>query len=328
MNGDIAIFSGNAHPSLARSVCAAMETASPKLGDALVSAFSDGETRVQIGRNVRGADVYVIQPTSAPANHNIMELLIMVDALRRASAGSITAVIPYYGYARQERKSAPRTPITAKLVTDLLVEAGVNRIVSVDLHAAPIQGFTNLPFDNLFAKPVLQPYLAREYAGAVIVSPDAGGFERADAYSKVIPGSTVAVINKRRERPNESKVMNVIGDVDGKACLILDDMFDTAGTTTKAAQALLDRGAKSVAACAMHGVFSGRAAQNIDESCLTEVVVTDTVPLPAQMLRLRTGDPDRRAWTTVRLTTISVAPLIAEAICRIHNNVSVSELFN
>jgi ribose-phosphate pyrophosphokinase len=237
------------------------------VGRSKVSRFSDGETFCVIEENVRGVDTYVVQPTCSPVNDNVMELLIMVDALRRASAGSITAVIPYYGYARQDRKVAPRTPITSKLVADLIVAAGVNRIVALDLHAAQIQGFFNIPFDHLFAMPSLLDQHLREHyqKEVVIVSPDAGGVERARAYAKRLQGS-LAIIDKRRERANESEVMNIIGEVEGRDCLILDDMIDTAGTLVNAAGALMKAGAKSVAACATHPVLSGPAVQRIKES--------------------------------------------------------------
>lgn len=327
----IAIFTGNAHHSLAEAVCTNMNVGSKapfhrcRLGQALVSSFSDGETRVQIEQNVRGNDVYVVQPTCAPVNQNLMELLIMVDALRRASAGSITAVIPYYGYARQDRKASPRTPITASLVARQLEAAGVDRVISVDLHAAQIQGFFTVPVDNLYARPTLLPHLVQHYTGAVIVSPDAGGFERARSYSKEIPGSTVAAIDKRRSKPNESEVMHVIGDVDGKRCLILDDMIDTAGTLLKGADALRKNGAVSVGAAAAHGVFSGPAARNLllamghevdgaaQAKVLDEVIVTDTIPLRPELVGY--------------VTQTSIAPLLANAIRQVHDNGSISSLF-
>jgi ribose-phosphate pyrophosphokinase len=309
----VAIFSGNANPTLAHQICAALEF---PLGKAKVSRFSDGETFCVIQENVRGVDTYVVQPTCSPVNDNVMELLIMVDALRRASAGSITAVIPYYGYARQDRKVAPRTPITSKLVADLMVAAGVNRIVAVDLHAAQIQGFFNIPFDHLFAMPaLLDDHLRQNYSNdTVIVSPDAGGVERARAYSKRL-GGTLAIIDKRRERANESEVMNIIGEVEGRKCLVLDDMIDTAGTLVNAASALMAAGARSVAACATHAVLSGPAVTRIKESQLTEVVVTDTVPISEE------------ATASGRFKVVSIARLLAEAIRRIHHSDSVSSLF-
>ena len=309
----VSIFSGNANPALTTEICQALEF---PLGKSKVSRFSDGETFVVIQENVRGVDTYVVQPTCSPVNDSVMELLIMVDALRRASAGSITAVIPYYGYARQDRKVAPRTPITSKLVADLIVAAGVNRIVALDLHASQIQGFFNIPFDHLFAMPALLDQHLRENYGrdCVIVSPDAGGVERARAYAKRLNGS-LAIIDKRRERANESEVMHIIGEVEGRRCLILDDMIDTAGTLVNASNALLKAGAKSVAACATHAVLSGPAVQRIKESGLSEVIITNSIPLSDE------------ARATGKFKVVSVARLLAEAIRRIHHSDSVSSLF-
>jgi ribose-phosphate pyrophosphokinase len=309
----VSIFSGNANASLTQEICQYLEV---PVGKSRVSRFSDGETFVVIQENVRGVDTYVVQPTCSPVNDNVMELLIMVDALRRASAGSITAVIPYYGYARQDRKVAPRTPITSKLFADLIVAAGVNRIVSIDLHAGQIQGFFNIPFDHLFAMPaLLDDHLRQSYGrDTVIVSPDAGGVERARAYSKRLDG-TLAIIDKRRERANESEVMNIIGEVEGKSCLILDDIIDTAGTLVNAANALKKAGATRVAACATHAVLSGPAVQRIKDSPLTEVVVTNSIPL---------SDTARDSG---KFKVVSVARLLAEAIRRIHHSDSVSSLF-
>ncbi len=309
----VSIFSGNANMALTQEICVALEL---PVGKSRVSRFSDGETFCEIQENVRGVDTYVVQPTCSPVNDSVMELLIMVDALRRASAGSITAVMPYYGYARQDRKVAPRTPITSKLVADLIVAAGVDRIVSVDLHAAQIQGFFNIPFDHLFAMPALLDNHLRMHYGkdSVIVSPDAGGVERARAYAKRL-GAALAIIDKRRERANESEVMNIIGEVEGRRCLLLDDMIDTAGTLVNAANALSRAGAKSVAACATHPVLSGPAVQRIRESTLTEVVVTNTIPL----------SEDAKASGKFRV--VSIARLLAEAIRRIHHSDSVSSLF-
>jgi ribose-phosphate pyrophosphokinase len=309
----VSIFSGNANPALTTEICQALEF---PLGKSKVSRFSDGETFCVIQENVRGVDTYVVQPTCSPVNDSVMELLIMVDALRRASAGSITAVIPYYGYARQDRKVAPRTPITSKLVADLIVAAGVNRIVALDLHASQIQGFFNIPFDHLFAMPALLDQHLRESYGrdCVIVSPDAGGVERARAYAKRLNGS-LAIIDKRRERANESEVMHIIGEVEGRRCLILDDMIDTAGTLVNASNALLKAGAKSVAACATHAVLSGPAVQRIKESSLSEVVITNSIPLSEE------------AKATGKFKVVSVARLLAEAIRRIHHSDSVSSLF-
>jgi ribose-phosphate pyrophosphokinase len=297
---------------LAQEICQALELS---VGKSRVSRFSDGETFCVIQENVRGVDTYVVQSTCSPVNDNVMELLIMVDALRRASAGSITAVIPYYGYARQDRKVAPRTPITAKLVADLLQAAGVDRVVAIDLHAGQIQGFFNIPFDHLFAMPALLEYLREHYAhDVVIVSPDAGGVERARAFSKRL-GGTLAIIDKRRERANESEVMNIIGEVEGRKCLLLDDIIDTAGTLVNAANALVKAGAKSVAACASHPVLSGPAVTRIKESAITEVVVSNSIPLSEE------------AKASGKFKVISVARLLAEAIRRIHHSDSVSSLF-
>src|SRR5262245_39460641 len=308
----MSIFSGNANPALAGEICKYLDC---PLGRARVTQFSDGETFCVIEENVRGGDTYVVQPTCAPANERVMELLIMVDSLRRASAGSITAVIPYYGYARQDRKVAPRTPITAKLVAELLEASGVNRVVAVDLHAGQIQGFFNIPFDHLFAMPaLLDSHLREHYSGAVVVSPDAGGVERARAYSKRLKG-TLAIIDKRRERANESEVMNIIGAVQGKKCILVDDILDTAGTMCNAARALADAGAASVSASVTHAVLSGPAIQRISESPLDEVIVTNSVP------------PKAEAKACKKIKVVSIAPLLAEAIRRIHHSDSVSSLF-
>ncbi len=308
----MSIFSGNAHPELAQEICKALDC---PLGRSRVNQFSDGETFCVIEENVRGVDTYVVQPTCSPVNDRVMELLIMVDSLRRASAGSITAVIPYYGYARQDRKVAPRTPISAKLVASLLEAGGVNRVVAVDLHAGQIQGFFQVPFDHLYAMPaLLNSHLRANYTGAVIVSPDAGGVERARAYSKRL-GGTLAIIDKRRERANESEVMNIIGDVKSQRCLIIDDIMDTAGTMCNAARALMDAGATSVSASVSHAVLSGPAIDRINDSPLEEVVVTNSMPLQKQSARCS------------KLKIVSIAPLLAEAIRRIHHSDSVSSLF-
>jgi ribose-phosphate pyrophosphokinase len=309
----VCIFSGNANLELAQAIAGHLETPLSKLK---IQRFSDGESFCEIQENVRGVDAFVIQPTCSPVNDNVMELLIMVDALRRASAGSITAVIPYYGYGRQDRKVAPRTPITSKLVADLIGAAGVTRVVSVDLHAGQIQGFFNIPFDHLFAMPVmLEDYLKKNFdSSAVCVSPDAGGVERARAFSKRLNAS-LAIVDKRRERANESEVMNLIGDVKGKECIIIDDMIDTAGTLCGAAQALMDHGAKRVVACATHGVFSGPAVARITASPLSEVVVADTIPL------------SESAKACPKIKQITISRLLGEAIKRIHSSDSVSSLF-
>jgi ribose-phosphate pyrophosphokinase len=309
----VCLFSGNANPELAHSIAQYLET---PLARCKTTRFSDGESFVEIGENVRGVDAYVIQPTGSPVNDNVMELLIMCDALRRASAASITAVMPYYGYARQDRKVAPRTPITSKLVADLIQAAGVSRVVSVDLHAGQIQGFFNIPFDHLYAMPVfLDDYLKKQFdSSAVFVSPDAGGVERARAYSKRL-NAQLAIIDKRRERANVSEVMHLIGDVKGKDCIIVDDMIDTAGTLCGAAKALMDKGARKVVAVASHGVFSGSAVERIVGSPLTEVVVTDSIPLA------------KDAKDCGKIRQLSLARILGEAIKRIHSSDSVSSLF-
>ena len=309
----VCIFSGNANPALAKEIADFLEM---PLGKCRVSRFSDGETFCEIGENVRGVDAYLIQPTCSPVNDSVMELLILADALRRASAGSVTAVIPYYGYARQDRKVAPRTPITSKLCADLIVSAGVNRVVCVDLHAGQIQGFFNIPFDHLFALPVFQDdYLRRNFdSSACVVSPDAGGVERARAWSKRL-GAGLAIVDKRRSRANESEVMNLIGDVSGKDCIIVDDLIDTAGTLCNAAAALRSHGAKRVVACATHPVLSGPAIQRIKSSELDEVVVSNSIPLSAD------------ATSSGKIRQISIARLLGEAIRRIHHSDSVSSLF-
>ena len=308
----MSIFTGNANPALTLEICKYLDV---PLGRSRVTQFSDAETFAVIEENVRGVDAFVVQPTCAPVNDRVMELLIMVDALRRASASSITAVLPYYGYARQDRKVAPRTPISAKLVASLLEAAGVNRVLSVDLHAGQIQGFFDVPFDHLFAMPaMLQSHLETHYRGAVVVSPDAGGVERARAYSKRLNG-TLAIIDKRRERANESEVMNIIGDVRGKRCVVVDDILDTAGTMCNAARALMSAGAASVSASVSHPVLSGPAISRIEESPLEEVIVSNTVPL------------SEAGRACKKIKVVSVAPLLAEAIRRIHHSDSVSSLF-
>ncbi|HEV8323447.1 MAG TPA: ribose-phosphate pyrophosphokinase [Myxococcota bacterium] len=308
----LTVFSGNSNRPLVEPICAALEV---PLGRAVIDRFSDGEIHVRIEENVRGQDIYVLQSLSTPVNDHLMELLIMTDALRRASARSITAVLPYYGYARQDRKAAPRTPISAKLVADLLTAAGISRIIAMDLHAGQIQGFFNIPFDHLFAMPVLLEHLKRTSdADTVVVSPDAGGVERARAYAKRVPAG-LAIIDKRRSGPNVSEVMHIVGDVKGKDCVILDDMIDTAGTLTQAAKAIADAGARRVRAMASHAVMSGPAPQRIRDSVLDEVVVTDTIPLRPEVA------------ATGKVKVLSVARLLAEAIKRIHQGDSVSSLF-
>ena len=313
MENKIKLFSGNSNSSLAEKICFSLGV---PLGAAKVKTFSDGEIMVEIGENVRGRDIYVVQSTCSPTNNNLMELLIMIDALKRASSATITAVIPYYGYARQDRKVAPRTPITSKLVADLITTAGADRVVTIDLHAGQIQGFFNIPVDNLYAAPVILEHLKKHFADgdAVMVSPDAGGTERARAFAKRL-GCTLAVIDKRRTGPNVAEVMHLIGDVKGKAAIILDDMIDTAGTLTQAARALKEHGARSIHACATHGVLSGPAIDRINESPIEEVLITDTIPL------------GEKAGLTGKVKVLSVAELLAEAIRRIHEDESVSSLF-
>jgi ribose-phosphate pyrophosphokinase len=307
------LFSGNSNPDLAERIARYLGRS---LGRVVVRNFSDGEIFVEIEENVRGRDCFIIQSTCQPVNNNIMEMLIMVDALRRASARRITTVIPYYGYARQDRKSAPRTPITAKLVANLLTAAGVNRALTLDLHAGQIQGFFDIPLDNLFAMPVMLEHLRPLYKSdeTVIVAPDAGGTERARAYAKRL-NSTLAVIDKRRTGPNVAEVMHLIGEVDGKTAIIVDDMVDTAGTLTKGVEALMKHGAKSVVAAATHGVLSGPAIKRIEESPITSLIVTNSIPLSAE------------AKACSKIQVLSVAELLGEAIRRISEEASVSSLF-
>ena len=309
----IRIFSGNSNPKLAMDICANL---SVHLGNADVTTFSDGETRVEIDENVRGTDVFIIQSTCPPVNTHIMELLIMIDAMKRASADRITAVIPYYGYARQDRKVAPRAPITAKLVADLITTAGARRVLSMDLHAGQIQGFFNIPVDNLFATPILLEYMKKNYQGdgTVIVSPDTGGVERARAFGKRL-GANLAIIDKRREGPNESQVMNIIGNVKDRRVIILDDMIDTAGTIVQAAEALKSEGAREISACCTHPVLSGPAIERIQGSVLKELIVTDTIPL------------HEKAKACNKIKVLSVAGILSEAVRRIYYNDSVSSLF-
>ena len=306
------IFTGTAHASLAGAVARYLDTGVAK---ADVTRFSDGEVQVEIRENVRGMDCFVVQPTSSPADHHLMELLIMVDALRRSSCRRITAVIPYYGYARQDRKVAPRVPITAKLVADLISVAGTDRVLCIDLHAGQIQGFFNIPVDNLYANPVLLAAIREKWDGPLtIVSPDAGGVERARAYAKRVDAN-LAIVDKRREAANVSQVMNVVGDVKGRHCVVVDDIADTAGTLTEAAKALHREGAASVGAAITHPVLSGPAVKRIHESPLSDVIVTDTIPLRPE------------AETCEKIHVVSIAPLLGEAIRRINNEESVSSLF-
>jgi len=285
------------------------------IGKALVGTFSDGETRVEIGENVRGKDVFVIQSTCPPVNHNLMELLIIIDALKRASARRITAVIPYYGYGRQDRKVKPRVPITAKLVADLITTAGADRVLSMDLHVGQIQGFFNIPVDHLFAAPVMLDYIKQHFKdNLTIVSPDAGGVERARAFAKRL-GANLAIIDKRRDAPNIAEAVNVIGDIKEKTVIILDDMVDTAGTLTEAAHVLLERGAKEVYACCTHPVLSGPALERLMKSPIKRLVVTNTIPLK------------EKAKNCEKIEVLSVASLLGEAIKRIHEETSISTLF-
>ncbi|RLD94037.1 MAG: phosphoribosylpyrophosphate synthetase [Aquificota bacterium] len=303
------VFSGNANIPLAQEVC---DVLGIPMGKAKVTRFSDGEVNVQILESVRGSDVFLIQPTCPPVDENLMELLVMLDALRRASAGRVTAVIPYYGYARQDRKVQPRVPITAKLVADLLTAAGADRVLTVDLHAGQIQGFFNIPVDNLLAMPIFLQYMEdKGVDNLVVVSPDAGGVERARAFAKKLH-LPLAIIDKRRVADNVAEVMHVIGDVEGKRAFILDDMIDTGGTLVKSVEALMEQGAVECIAAATHPVFSGPARDRIESSALQEVVVTNTIPL-------------KGGFTKVKV--LSVAPLMAEAIKRIHLGESVSSLF-
>lgn len=312
MNRELKIFSGNANLSLAREICSYL---GQKLGEATVSSFSDGEVRVKIDENVRGADVFVVQSCCQPVNDSLMELLIIVDALKRSSANRITAVVPYFGYARQDRKDQPRVPITAKLVADLITTAGADRVLSMDLHAGQIQGFFNVPVDHLYALPVLLDYIVKkQIADLVVVSPDAGGVERARAFAKRLQAN-LAIIDKRREGPNQAQIMNIIGDVQGKSVLLLDDMIDTAGTIVQGAQACLDHGAREVITACTHAVLSGPALERLQASCLSQVVITNTIPLRGKEL------------VCPKLHQLSVAPLLGEAIRRIHEDESVSSLF-
>lgn len=312
MNQELKIFSGNANLSLAQEICAYLGQG---LGEATVSLFSDGEIRVKIDENVRGADVFVVQSCCQPVNDSLMELLIIVDALKRSSANRITAVIPYFGYARQDRKDQPRVPITAKLVADLITTAGADRVLTMDLHAGQIQGFFNVPVDHLYAMPVLLDYITKQQIDdLVLVSPDAGGVERTRAFAKRIQAN-LAIIDKRREGPNQAQVMNIIGDVKGKSVLLLDDMIDTAGTIVQGAQACADQGAREVWTACTHAVLSGPALQRLQDSCITQVVSTNTIPLRGKDL------------VCPKLHQLSVAPLLGEAIRRIHEDESVSSLF-
>ncbi|MBF1229653.1 MAG: ribose-phosphate pyrophosphokinase [Haemophilus parainfluenzae] len=312
---DIKLFAGNATPELAKKIS---ERLYISLGDATVGRFSDGEIQVQINENVRGADVFIIQSTCAPTNDNLMELIVMIDALRRASAGRITAVVPYFGYARQDRRvRSARVPITAKVVADLLSTVGIDRVLTCDLHAEQIQGFFDVPVDNVFGSPVLLDDILKktDLVNPIVVSPDIGGVVRARAVAKLLNDTEMAIIDKRRPRANVSQVMHIIGDVADRDCILVDDMIDTGGTLCKAAEALKERGAKRVFAYATHAVFSGAAAQNLASDAIDEIVVTDTVPL----------SPEIKALGKVRVLTLST--MLAEAIRRISNEESISAMF-
>jgi len=310
--GDLKIFSGRAHPALAREICAYLQI---PLGELTLYNFSDGEDYCQIDENVRGADVFVVQPTCSPVNDHVMELLILLDAFRRSSASRITAVMPYFGYARQDKKDKPRVPIAAKLMADLLTAAGADRILTMDLHAAQIQGFFNIPVDHLFAAPVILDAIRKmDFEDLVIVSPDVGGLTRARAIAKRLDVA-LAVIDKRRTGKNETEILNVVGEVEGKDALILDDIIDTAGTLVQAEEALRRQGARRTYAAAVHGVFSGPALERIEASGLQSLLVSNTIPVEAAMARCP------------RIRALSVAPLLGEAIQRIHDGASVSSLF-
>ena len=304
------IFSGTANPELAQEVSEYLDV---PLSKATINRFSDGEINIQIAESVRGKDVYILQPTSAPANANLMELLIMVDALKRSSAKSITAVIPYYGYARQDRKAAPRVPISAKLVADMIEVAGVTRVVTIDLHASQIQGFFNIPVDNLYGASLFIDYIKnKKFANPVIASPDIGGVARARYFATRL-GLDMVIIDKRREKANEAEVMNIIGEVEGKDVILIDDMIDTAGTMVKGAKALKANGANSVMACCTHPVLSGPAFERIENGDIDELIVSNTIPLSRESSKIK---------------VLSTAELLGEVIRRINNNESVNSLFN
>ncbi|MFZ5722281.1 MAG: ribose-phosphate pyrophosphokinase [Pseudomonadota bacterium] len=310
----LVVFTGNANPELAKQICKALHIPP---GDAEVKRFSDGETAVEIHENVRGKDVFIVQSTCAPTNDNLMELVVMADALRRSSAGRITAVIPYFGYARQDRRvRSARVPITAKVVADMITTVGVDRVLTVDLHADQIQGFFDIPVDNVYSTPVLQADIERQkYADLIVVSPDVGGVLRARAMAKQLNDADLAIIDKRRPKANEAQVMHIIGDVEGKTCLVIDDIVDTAGTLCKAAAALKDNGAKKVVAYCTHAVLSGPAIDNLTSSKLDTLVVTDTIPL------------SERAKACGKIRVVSMAGMLAEAMRRTNNEESLSAMF-
>lgn len=313
MYGPLKIFSGRAHPALANDICQILGV---EPGRAALYNFSDGENYAQIDENVRGADIFIIQPTSPPVNDNLMELLILLDAFKRSSASRVTAVMPYYGYARQDRKDKPRVPITSKLIADLITAAGASRVLTIDLHAAQIQGFFNIPVDHLFAAPVIIRHLkTSELDDLTIVSPDAGGVERARAYAKRL-GATLAIIDKRRIAKNQTQVMNIIGEVEDRNVFIIDDIIDTGGTLIETVKTLRDQGARSISTACTHAVLSGPAIERINSSELEQVVVTNTIP---------TEDKEAEC---PRLVSLSMADLLSEAIKRIHDEDSVSSLFD
>jgi ribose-phosphate pyrophosphokinase len=315
VTGNIKIFAGNAHPALAAEICSHLGL---DLGKAVTDRFSDGEFNFSIGENVRGSDVFIIQPTCPPSDQNLMELLIMIDAFIRASAKRVTAVIPYFGYARSDKKDRPRVPISAKLVSNLIVKAGAHRVLTIDLHASQIQGFFDIPVDHLYARPIIVEYFkANPINDLVVVAPDTGGAERARAYAKRLDAG-LALCDKRRERANEADVMNIVGDVSGKNCLIVDDMCDTGGTICKVAEALHSAGANEIFACFSHAVLSGNAVDNIQASHLKKVIVTNTIPLNERACGLQESG---------RIEVLSVGRLLASAINSIHDETSVSSLF-
>ncbi len=311
MYRDLKIMAGTSNPALATAIC---DHLGCRLTPVLCDTFSDGEIRIEIGDNVRGDDIFIVQSLCAPVNFNLMQLCIMLDALKRASAGRVTAVVPYYGYARQDRKVSARTPISAKLVADFLTVAGVHRLMTVDLHAGQIQGFFNIPVDNLYAAPIFLSHLKQIGGDVIIVSPDAGGVERARAYAKRLDVG-LAIIDKRRDKPNQASAMHVIGDVEGKVAIVLDDMIDTAGTMVAAGDVLLKNGAKEVMACATHAVLSGPAIERLNNSAFTQVLVSDTIPL------------GEKTKACSKLKVVSIAGLLAKAINNIHTESSVSVLF-
>jgi ribose-phosphate pyrophosphokinase len=312
MAGELKIFGGRAHPALVAEICEYLNLEAGKVSS---FNFSDGETFVQIEENVRGSDIFVVQPTCGPVNDNLMELLILLDAFKRSSASRVTAVIPYYGYARQDKKDKPRVPITAKLVADLISRAGADRVLTMDLHADQIQGFFDVPVDHLFAAPViLNAVRDLEIPDLVVVSPDAGGVERARAIAKRL-GAGLAIIDKRRTAPNTAEVMHLIGDVEGCNALVVDDIIDTAGTLAKSVEALKQKGARRILAAGVHGILSGPALQRLADSPVESVLITNTTPVAEKLARLP------------KLRPLSVAPLLGEAIRRIHENSSVSSLF-